>query len=279
MSVAVVFDSAGTLLSTYRVAKDVARGELLPGVETTMLTFRSPERVLTVIHVHSKEVIESPPEMLLSEHLVERRIGFGISCTKKVITAEEVAEVLYHDRAARIGDLQDCIRDVWSICRQEAILMMNSGVILNMATRTIEFAVTTGGWPFPGAKDTITALHKMGVATYIASGDRTAKLERMADHLGVPRNRVYGVATPSLKAQIICDLKEEYGTVVMVGDGINDLAAMRIADVAILSEQQSGDKPKELLDAADHVVTSVCQVVTIVKGLVRPGHETGSDKR
>jgi Cu+-exporting ATPase len=65
----------------------------------------------------------------------------------------------------------------------------------------------------------------------------------------------------------------------MVGDGINDLAAMRIADVAILSEQQSGDRPKELLDAADHVVTSVCQVVTIVKGLVGPVHETGSDKR
>jgi hypothetical protein len=39
MSIAVVFDSAGTLLHTYRVAKDVERQELLPGIETVTLTF------------------------------------------------------------------------------------------------------------------------------------------------------------------------------------------------------------------------------------------------
>jgi Cu+-exporting ATPase len=279
MPVAVVFDSAGTLLSTYRVAKDVRSGELLPGVETTMLTFRSSDRVLVVIHVHSREVIDSPPEMLLSDHLVSHKIGFGISCTRKVITADEVADVLYHDRVARIGDLQDCIRDVWSKCRTEPILAMNSGVILNTAHREIEFTVTTGGWPFARAKETVTALHRMGVATYIASGDQTTKLERMADHLGIPRDRVYGVATPSLKAQIISDLKEEYSTVVMVGDGINDLAAMRIADVAILTEQQGGDRPRQLIEAADHVVKNVYDVVTIVKQLVRPVCETESYKR
>lgn len=267
MSIAVVFDSAGTLLATYRVAKDVGSGALLPGVETTLLTFQSADRVLVVIHVHSRDVIESPPQMLLSDLLVSREVGFGISCTRKIITADDIADVLYHDRVAKIGDLQDCIRDVWARCRSESTLAMNSGVILNMATRSIEFTLTTGGWPFPGAKETITSLHRMGIATYIASGDRTAKLERIADHIGIPRDRVYGVATPSLKARIIADLKEEYGTVVMVGDGINDLAAMKAADVAILTEQQGGDRPKELIESADHVIKNVCDVVTIVKGL------------
>lgn len=279
MSVAVVFDSAGTLLATYRVAKDVRAGTLVPGVETTLLTFQSPERVLVVIHVHSRDVIEAPPHMLLSDLLVSREVGFGISCTRKILTADDIAAVLYHDRAAKISDLQDCIRDVWAHCRSEPTLAMNSGVILNMATESIEFTLTTGGWPFPGAKETITALHRMGIATYIASGDRTAKLERMADHIGIPRDKVYGVATPTLKARIIADLKEAYGTVVMVGDGINDLAAMKAADVAILTEQQEGDRPKELIDAADHVIKNVCDVVTIVKGLNRPVSGLRSDKR
>ena len=46
---AVVFDSAGTLLSTYRVAKDICNKTLLPGIETTTLTFSSPDRVLVVL--------------------------------------------------------------------------------------------------------------------------------------------------------------------------------------------------------------------------------------
>ena len=49
MTVAVVFDSAGTLLNTYRVAKDISRQVLMPGIETTTLTFASLERVLIII--------------------------------------------------------------------------------------------------------------------------------------------------------------------------------------------------------------------------------------
>ncbi|MFA7303573.1 MAG: haloacid dehalogenase, partial [Methanoregula sp.] len=77
MSIAVVFDSAGTLLNTYRVAKDIAKGKLLPGIETTTLTFSSPDRVLIVIPVHSKDLIGAPADMLLSEYLVKNNIHFG----------------------------------------------------------------------------------------------------------------------------------------------------------------------------------------------------------
>jgi Cu+-exporting ATPase len=265
MSVAVVFDSAGTLLSTYRTAKEISSGRFLPGVETTTLTFTSPERVLIVLPVHSKDIISTPPDMLLSAYLVDNTIGFGISCTRKVTTAEEIGDILYTDRHALIGDLADCIRDVWKVCRRESIVTLNSGAIINMAQGRIEFTITAGGSPFPGAKEAITALHRMGVPTYIASGDRSAKLERMADHLGIPRDRVYGVATPSVKAQIVADLRQEYDRVVMVGDGINDLCAMQAADVAILTEQQPGDRPAELYRTAHHVVRHVSDVIAIVQ--------------
>jgi len=267
MSVAVVFDSAGTLLHTYRVAKEVTTGVLLPGIETVSLTFSSPERVLVVIHVHSREVIAAPPDQLLSQYLVDHQVGFGVSCTRKVLAADEIAAALYHSPSATVGDLQDCIRNVWHVCKREAMVAMNSGVIVNMALSGIEFTVTTGGRPFEGAREAIGELHRMGIPTYIASGDRVTKLEKMADYLGIPRDRVFGVATPTVKAQIVADLQEEYDQVVMVGDGINDLCAMKKADIAILTEEQSGERLPELYQAADHVVQNVREVVAIVKRL------------
>jgi soluble P-type ATPase len=267
MSIAVVFDSAGTLLHTYRVAKDVEHQEILPGIETVTLTFTSPDRVLVVIHVHSREVIEASPSQLLSSYLVEKNAGFGISCTRKVMTADDIGDVLYTDTRAMVRDLQDCIRNVWQVCHREEVVSMNSGVILNMSTRSIEFTVTTGGRPFDGAREAVGELHRLGIPTFIASGDRLTKLEKMADYLGIPRDRVYGVATPTVKAQIITDLQSEYDTVVMVGDGINDLCALKRADLAILTEEQSGEKPAELYPAVDHVVKNVREVVEIIKGL------------
>jgi soluble P-type ATPase len=56
--------------------------------------------------------------------------------------------------------------------------------------------------------------------------------------------------------------------VLMVGDGINDLCAMRNADIAILTVQQPGDRPEELYKEADYVVKSVGEVVTIVQDLI-----------
>jgi Cu+-exporting ATPase len=268
MSIAVVFDSAGTLLNTYRVAKDIGNHKLLPGIETTTLTFSSPDRVLIILPVHSKDLMAAPPEAVLSEYLVRHDIGFGISCTRKITTAGEIGDVLYADDRARVGDLQECIRNVWTVCKEESVVTLNSGAIINMAQRGIEFAITAGGWPFDGAKEAITALHRMGVPTFIASGDRVTKLEKMADYLGIPRDRVYGVATPTVKAQIINDLRQEYDRVLMVGDGINDLCAMRNADIAILTVQQPGDRPEDLYKEADYVVKSVGDVVTIVQDLI-----------
>jgi soluble P-type ATPase len=268
-SIAVVFDSAGTLLRTYRVVKNIPGREILTGVETTAITAASDDRALLVLNVRSREVMKARPELLLSEYLGTNQVSFGVACANRVFTHAEAADVLYGDRVAKVADLQECIRDVWARCRLEALLLIDSGVILNFSPGIIEFTVTSGGRPFTGAVETIEELQRMGVAAYIASGDRASKLERIADHLGIPRDHVYGVATPTIKARIVEDLKEQYDLVVMVGDGINDLPAFGKADVSILTLQQPGGKPESLYKASDHVVPRVRDVVTIVRGLAR----------
>lgn len=265
MSLAVVFDSAGTLMHTLRMAKDVIHGELITDVETTMLTFADPDRVLCVIESHARDIMATSPEELLSRFMADHAVQIGISCTRRVVRADEIFQTILADTKATTGDMQECMRIIWSKIREEPIVTLNNGVIVNLSLQGIEFTVTAGGTPFPGARDTIRELHEMGVGTFIASGDREAKLEKMADYLGIPRDRVFGVATPSIKEQIVRDLREQYNQVIMVGDSINDLRAMRTADIAVLTDQQCDRKPSELIKAADYRIRDVREVPGIVR--------------
>ena len=90
----------------------------------------------------------------------------------------------------------------------------------------------------------------------------------MADYLGIPRDRVFGVATPTVKERIVKDLKEIYDTVIMVGDSINDLLAMRSADISVLTEQQCSQKPKELIAAVNYRIHDVREVLGIINPLI-----------
>lgn len=265
MSQAVVFDSAGTLLYTLRVAKDIPKNQIVEGVETTTLTCSEKGRSLILLYINSKQFIEARPEMLLSNYLNENEVSFGVACSSIVTTAEEISELLYRDKTATCGDLQTCIRRVWNCCKKMPVVALNNGVIVNKNINSIEFAITSGGRPFSNAKETIRLLHENNIATYVASGDRTDKLIKMADYLGIPHGNVFGVATPKIKAEIVSGLKENYDQVIMVGDGINDLAAMKKADIAILTEQQYNKKPKILEDAADFIIKDVSEVFDIVK--------------
>lgn len=268
MSIAVVFDSAGTLLHTFRMAKNVINGSLYPDIETTMLTFADDNRVLCVVNAHSRDIMAAHPDYLFSSFMTDLGISFGISCTRRVVEADDIGRMIKGDTRARLGDMQECMRIIWAKIREESIVALNSGVIVNIGLGGIEFTVTAGGTPFPGAEETIRTLHHMGVATFIASGDREAKLERMADYLGIPHDRVFGVATPTIKERIVRDLKETYDTVVMVGDSINDLLAMRAADIAVLTEQQCSAKPDELLAVADYRISDLRDIIGIVTLLI-----------
>ena len=275
MTVAAVFDSAGTLLRTYRSVLSVADHRMADAsMETTTLTFQDPDRILVLLNLHSRDIMDSCPDALLSEYLTEADVSFGISCGRRVIVSDVVGDILYGDTDAKVSDMQEVIRDCWmTVSRQSDSFALNAGAIINLRTRKIEFAIAAAGYPFPGVREMISLLHSLGVAVFIASGDRTEKLEIIADQIGIPRNRVHGVATPVTKAQIVQNLKTEYDVVVMTGDGINDLSAMKSADVAILTVQQEGTRPEILFDTADYVIENICEAARIIRGLL-PGPDT-----
>lgn len=269
MKVAVVFDSAGTIMRTIRSVKCVENGKIMPeNSEPVALAKEDRDRVLVLLRARCTSVLSANPENLLSKYLLCNNISYSISCGNKLNRMDVIAGILYYDDVCRVSDLQDAIQFAHeSANRPPNTYVTNLGVIINLRTRLIEFCVAAAGYPFPHVKELISNLHSCGCDTYVASGDRPKKLKEVARHIGIPENHVRGTATPRIKSEMVKNLKEKYDFVMMVGNGENDLRAFIEADAAVLNIQQDGYRSPELLDAADYVVRNICYVERIVKNI------------
>ncbi|TDK41368.1 heavy metal translocating P-type ATPase [Antarcticimicrobium luteum] len=92
----------------------------------------------------------------------------------------------------------------------------------------------------PGAAAAVAALRETGKEVLLISGDTAGAVEALAQRLGIAR--WVAEALPQDKAARIAHLTEEGRTVLMVGDGLNDTAALAAAHVSI--------SPASALDAA-----------------------------
>ena len=81
------------------------------------------------------------------------------------------------------------------------------------------------------AAETVAALTAMGLGVEILSGDVAAAVARIADETGVAKWRA--AMTPIQKSDAIDRLKAEGRKVLMVGDGLNDAAALSRAHASM----------------------------------------------
>lgn len=95
--------------------------------------------------------------------------------------------------------------------------------------------VGTAGFGDPVRVDSraaVAALVARGWSVGMLSGDAPSVCESVGSQVGIPSDRVRGGATPELKAAAVTTARTR-GEVVMVGDGVNDAAAMATASVGI----------------------------------------------
>ncbi len=113
-----------------------------------------------------------------------------------------------------------------------------SGTELKIAGRITPMPLTEA--LRPGAKQMVAALIASGYEVRMLSGDRPEAAEALARELGIAE--VHAAMRPEDKAELVQALGDEGRRVLMVGDGLNDTAALAAAHVSLA--------PASALDAA-----------------------------
>lgn len=85
--------------------------------------------------------------------------------------------------------------------------------------------------PRTDAAKTITQLHEQGIRTAMISGDNEVTANAVAQQLGI--DEVVADVLPAGKVEALQALRNRYGTVAFVGDGINDAPALAEADIGL----------------------------------------------
>jgi Zn2+/Cd2+-exporting ATPase len=101
----------------------------------------------------------------------------------------------------------------------------------------------------PHAADAVRRMREAGI-THVAvlTGDTRATGAAIARAVGA--DSVHAELLPEEKAAIVRDLRQRYGPVVMVGDGVNDAPALATADVGIAMGAAGTDVALETADIA-----------------------------
>ena len=84
----------------------------------------------------------------------------------------------------------------------------------------------------PESKAAIQKLHKAGINTWLVTGDSETSAISIGSEVGIPIDHIFATATPEDKLVFVENLQKN-GKVLMIGDGINDAAAIAKSDLSI----------------------------------------------
>jgi len=131
--------------------------------------------------------------------------------------------------------------DQMSIDGRTAVLVARDGLALGV--------IAVADRPRESARDAIALLRRQGIESIVMlTGDSAGTAKAIAADLGV--DEVRADLLPDDKVAAIAELRKKYGTVAMVGDGVNDAPALASADVGIAMGAAGSDAALETADVA-----------------------------
>ncbi|WP_042400438.1 heavy metal translocating P-type ATPase [Streptacidiphilus carbonis] len=108
----------------------------------------------------------------------------------------------------------------------------------------------------PTSAEAVRRLRALGLTPVLLTGDNRAVAASVAREVGIDQDRVIAEVLPEDKAAVVARLQAEGRTVAMVGDGVNDAAALARADLGLAM----GTGTDAAIEAAD---------LTLVRGDLR----------
>jgi Cu2+-exporting ATPase len=224
----IVFDKTGTLTSGQPIVSDCLEwhqpsGTLAPQELPQTLLQIAASLEATTCHPLAQAIIAAQDLPLLEVTNSHTEAGLGVSG-------------IINDQPVYLGN------QVWL---EQAQIELPPGAILaaeNLATQGKTVVFVAGGGQFRGliavtdplrtdAITTIQDLTAMGFQTMILTGDRLGAAIAIGKTLGI--SDIQAGLLPQGKAEAIAHLQAQGKKVAMVGDGINDAAALAQAEVGI----------------------------------------------
>jgi Cd2+/Zn2+-exporting ATPase len=124
---------------------------------------------------------------------------------------------------------------------QTAILVARDGEAIGI--------IAVADRPRKAGRDAVDILRQHGVESIVMlTGDSQGTARAIAAQLGI--DDVRAELMPEDKVKAIDDLRRRYGSVAMVGDGVNDAPALATADVGIVMGAAASDAALETADIA-----------------------------
>jgi Cu+-exporting ATPase len=105
----------------------------------------------------------------------------------------------------------------------------------------------------PGAREAVDGLRALGLEPMLLTGDHEAAAHAVAAQVGIPESAVIAGVLPEGKAEAIAALQADGRVVAMVGDGVNDAAALATADLGL----SMGTGTDAAIEAADLTLVRV----------------------
>ncbi|MCY4464847.1 MAG: heavy metal translocating P-type ATPase [Chloroflexi bacterium] len=155
-----------------------------------------------------------------------------------------------HGQEVRVGRI--------ALFSQEVSLpadLRNAQIALEAAGKTVVGALRNEQWMGlialadacrAEAPELLRKLRARGIAAVMLTGDNHRVADTIAAQVGI--ERVYAGLLPEDKSDIVTQLREEYGAVAMIGDGINDAPALARANVGIAMGGAGADVALETAD-------------------------------
>ena len=220
---AIAFDKTGTLtigrpeVSDILVYSDITKEELMDLVGS--IESRSSHPLAAAIVRKAKEIKAFSGKEVKDFQEIS---GMGVSASadgKQYLVGnarlQQDKGVLLNEYRESIGELESKGKTV--------VLVSSEGHLLGLIAITDTVR--------PGAKDALQRLKDAGIVTVMLTGDNERSAKMIDQQVGA--DRYYGQLLPLEKVELIKELRAEFGTVAMVGDGINDAPAMAVSDVGI----------------------------------------------
>lgn len=121
----------------------------------------------------------------------------------------------------------------------------------------------------PQSAKLIDEIRRLGITSIMLTGDNSRTAATVANLIKI--DETYGDLLPEDKVEKVKEIKNKYGTIAMVGDGVNDAPSLALADVGIAMGAAGSDVAVESSDIA-----LMNDRIELLPFLIRLGNSTGN---